>query len=311
MKDHFADAVTGQRKATRLLSFYYDSYLKTNIFENCLFISQRGNGKTFLCSLIGEKLGKPCYEIHSETIRSVDQLFDEVLFRYAIPDKDVTLIFDEIHALKRSVAEFLLSILAPSSKNRNTIRYGGSSFDIDFRHFTFLSATTDAQKVILPLKDRLKVISLVDYKKEELKEIIVKGIKSNLTKDIRLGPGVLDYLAEHTRRNARSAFLLGKEVAKFCQNYKVNEFTINHSKELLSILDIFRFGLTALEVQILASIAKSRKASLTRLAAKSGLTNQAQQDLEKVLLIHDLIDIDGKRQITEEGLKYLEKYVIT
>lgn len=301
MKDHYLGVCIGQSKARQLLSFYYEAFERRNIHRNILFLAPRGQGKTMLCEAIAQKLKKPAYEFHSETVKNVDHLFDQILFPYAI-DRDVTLIFDEIHCLKPKVAEILLSILAPNPQNRNVIRYSGSSFTFDFRRFTFLGATTEPHRVLLPLRSRLKEVTLTDYSLEELKLIIQKGAQN-----ISLNKSVLDYLVKYVRSNARSAFSLGQEIVEYCGNHGRSVLHLNDAKELVSILDIYEHGFSALELQILAAIAKSRNASLTRLAAKSGLTPQGQRDFERELLARDLIDIDGGRQITEEGIQYLER----
>ncbi len=301
MKDHYSASCIGQAKARKLLSHYYTTFKRTSIHRNILFLAPRGQGKSMLCAAIAEKLKKPAYEIHAETIESIDYFFDCILLRYAI-NKDVTLILDEIHTLKKSVAEFLLPILANNVNHRNTIRYGGSTFDIDFRQFTFLAATTESQKVLTPLRNRLKEITLVDYTLPELAAIVERGATG-----IRLPSEVLNYLVQHVRSNARSAITLGQEAADYCGNVGKTTLDLTGAKELINILNVYQYGLTELEVQILHSIAKSRNASLTRLAAKSGFTASAQRDFERTLLAHDLIDVENGRRITDEGMNYLSK----
>jgi Holliday junction resolvasome RuvABC ATP-dependent DNA helicase subunit len=299
MKDYFAQDCVGQVRTRRLLSHYYDTYKRTRIFKNILFLSPKGQGKSLLCNAIAQKLGKPAYEIHAETVPDLDYFFDNILVRYVL-NQDVTIIFDEIHTLRKSVAEFLLPVLAPNSSNKNTIRYGGSTFEIDFRRFTFLAATTEAQKILTPLRSRLKEVTLIDYTLEELGIILNKGAGN-----IKIPENVLNYLVRYIRSNARAANMLGQEILDYCGNLGKTTLELTDAKELISILNLHEYGFTELEVHVLAAIAKAKNSSLTRLAAKSGLTAQAQRDFERMLLAYDLIDIDNGRRITDQGKEYL------
>lgn len=300
--DYFEADFVGQRKVRRQLSFYIDSFKTTGIFKNCLFLAQKGQGKTLLARAVAERLNRPYYEINCETVRSVTQFYDQVLDPLVI-DKECTLMFDELHSLNRRVVEFLLSILQPNREHRNTVRFQGQDITIDFRNFTFLGATTEPQKIFSALKDRLKCITLSDYSLDELKQIIQKS------SEMVLSPGVLDYLGNYCRSNARAAWDLGQEIQSFCQIRSQIDFSVNDAKELISILNLYEFGFSELEVQILNSIANSPNASLTRLAAKSGLTPQAQRDFERAMLAKDLIEVTRGRSITRQGREYLTRNI--
>lgn len=301
MRDYFGSDFVGQKKVKRQLSFYLDCFHKTRVFKNCLFISQKGQGKTLLCQEIAARLAKPYYEINCETVKNTAQFFTQVIEPFVL-DKDVTLMLDEVHCLNRRVVEFLLSALSPNKENRNSVRFDGSEIEFNFSRCTFLAATTESQKVLLPLKDRFKCITLSDYTLDDLKRIILKGANG-----VHIALHVLNFLVTYIRNNARSAWDLGAEANNYCKTYRVNTFNLIDAERLIKVLNIYEFGFTELEVHILDSIARSRNASLTRLAAKSGLTIQAQRDLERELLARDLIEIDGGRRITQKGIEYLDR----
>lgn len=68
-------------------------------------------------------------------------------------------------------------------------------------------------------------------------------------------------------------------------------------------IGILPYGLTYTEKQILDTLHHRGSATLTGLAAKIGLSKSAlQRDHELYLLNKNLIEIDGKRKITCEGL---------
>ena len=300
IKDYFDDCI-GQEKIRKTLSFYVSVFKKTSVFRNCLFSGQKGAGKTYFARKIGENLnGRPYYEINSETVDSVITLWDEVLLPFVV-DREVVCFFDEVHALNERVTNFLLSILAPNPDYINDVRYNNQTYSFDSRRFTFLSATTEPQKVARPLKDRLKQISLIDYSKVELLQIVQKYC------EIDLSMNVLEYLGGYIRNNARSATDLAQEINNYCKLNGKSSFSLNEAKDLISILNIFEFGFTNLEVQILNSIARGGASSLARLAAKSGLTSAAQKELEGNLLRLDLMEIDGQRRITPQGVEYLNR----
>jgi Holliday junction resolvasome RuvABC ATP-dependent DNA helicase subunit len=64
------------------------------------------------------------------------------------------------------------------------------------------------------------------------------------------------------------------------------------------------YGLTYTEKQILETLNHCGSTTLTGLAAKLGLSKGAlQRDHELYLLNKNLMEIDGKRKITKEGLE--------
>lgn len=301
MKDYFQRSVVGQQKVRRKLSYYLDVYYRTNVFRNCLFIGEKGSGKTKLCRKIGECLGKPYVEFNASTIGSVDDFFDQIWIPHCL-GRPVTLMFDEIHAINKKMRDFLLSVLAPNKSNQNTIRIQGGSFVVDFRLFTFLAATTETNLVFDALRNRLENISLIKYSKKEIKEIVELGAEYiDFTEDS------LDYLVSHCKLNARSATELGVEVKNLAMIRETKMCDMSLAVELIDLLDWYENGLSALEIQILRSLENVRASSLTRLAARHGLSNSAMRNLELELLSNDLMEINNGRRLTMKGREYLTR----
>ena len=301
MKDYFARSVVGQEAVRKKLSYYVEVYYKTNIFRNCLFLASKGGGKTLLARTVGEKLGKRFVEVNAASIGKFDDFLDDIFIPFCM-SQPVTLFIDEIHALNKKVEDFLLSVLAPNASNRNIVRFRGGTTIIDFRLFTFLSASTEPQKIFPALKNRLENIIFGRYSRSELMQILTIGAGH-----IDIDPQALDFFMDRCKYNARFVAELGKEVQNFALVKNVKEINLSMAKELIGLLGLYESGLSKLELEILESLSQSPASSLTRLAAKHGLTPSAARNLELELLAHDLIEINNGRRLTMPGRQYLER----
>jgi Holliday junction resolvasome RuvABC ATP-dependent DNA helicase subunit len=117
-------------------------------------------------------------------------------------------------------------------------------------------------------------------------------------------------IAKYCRGNARSAALMGGQqgVSNYCASLRKKDFKMADVSKLVEILDLFPLGFSRMEVEMLRAISKQRATSLTALAAKSGLSKPAQQDIEKCFLRYGFIEIEAGhgRSITSVGQQYLK-----
>ena len=94
-----------------------------------------------------------------------------------------------------------------------------------------------------------------------------------------------------------------KEIELYCGSKNRNVFGLNDWADLKDQVGILPLGITHTEKQILEALNNCGSATLTGLAAKIGMSKTAlQRDHELYLLNKDLIEIDGKRKITSQGL---------
>lgn len=300
------DSLVGQVEVKRKLAFYASAYATSRTVPFLNFIGARGLGKTnfvraFSKTLLDSKNAKkPLLEINSSSIKSSAHFFEQIFINH-VQDKEVVLFFDECHCLPDNLVFALLTILNTEQSNIKHYNHGDNIYTFDFTKINILFATTESDKIFLPLRDRLTVIEFADYSNAELEQIF----KLNLP-TIEIEPDALAMLADTSRGNARSCVLRAKEVALYCKNYNVKKFTLDDAKKLVYILGILPHGLNRIEWQILNILRQNGHCSLSALAAKTGLSRTAiQKDHELFLIKKNLIHIDGLRMLTTSGAKVL------
>ena len=176
------------------------------------------------------------------------------------------------------------------------------SFEFNFKHQTFIFATTETDKIFPPLKDRLTTVDFEPYTSEELAEIVKLCVSH-----VEFNEDALIRLSSTIRGNARSAVKRAKEVELYCGANDTVHFNLSDFVALCDQVGILPHGITYTEKQILQALKGCGSATLTGLAAKIGLSKTAlQRDHELYLLNKNLMEIDGKRKITVEGLKVCE-----
>lgn len=312
MGNHFENLI-GQQQAKTRLSFYLEGFERTGIFPNLLLIAQKGDGKTTFARHTAQALKdmeeeKRITRLFAEVnCASIDdsETFIERLIRACRHQSHATFFFDELHSMPSDVVDWLLTALE-SGNDINEVTYKGEIVKVNFRQITFIAATTEPQKVFLPLLNRFRILELPNYQPDELAEIVTLKCSTPLREDARAS------LVTLGRGNARSIVDLAQEVDRYAKINDLLEFSLDDLNELIKILDIFPLGLSRNEVHSLLTLRERREMSLTAFCAVSGLTRAAQQNAEGYLLRHGLIEItsNSKRVLTTAGKQYLNRVSI-
>jgi Holliday junction resolvasome RuvABC ATP-dependent DNA helicase subunit len=301
MNNYFKGLI-GQDAVKSKLSFYLDAFYKTSQAPFLLMAGAKGLGKTEfakafaknLCNAEGDK--RAFLEINCSTIKNNEQFFEQI-FLPLIMDNEITILFDECHALPKDLTMAFLTIFNTESNSRKVFEYEGMSFEFNFRQQTFIFATTETDKIFPPLKDRLTVVDFEPYTTEELAEIIKICIP-----DINFSDDCIEEVAKTVRNNARSAVKRSKEVSLYCGAKEKKSFNLDDFKDLSTQIGILPLGLTNTEKQVLVSLREIGASTLTSLSARIGLSKTAlQRDHEMYLINKNLMEIDGKRKITSRG----------
>jgi Holliday junction resolvasome RuvABC ATP-dependent DNA helicase subunit len=101
----------------------------------------------------------------------------------------------------------------------------------------------------------------------------------------------------------------GRDVGLYCARKGEKIFTTDDLEPFFDQLGVLPFGLTATEMQLLKILRRDGHCSLQMLAAKTGLSRSAiQRDHELYLMRKNLLVIDGKRNITNDGVKLFDDY---
>ena len=294
------DSLIGQENIKRKLGFYLEAYKKTNVAPFLMFNGAKGLGKTEFAKQFAKQLKKPLLEINCSTIKNNQQFFEQI-FIPVILDNEITILFDECHALPKDLTMAFLTVFNTEKETRKMFAWNESHFEFNFEKQTYIFATTEPDKVFAPLMDRFTVIDFKPYTEVELGDILKKRIDW-----VAFEKGIVDEIASTLRGNARSAVKRSKEIEMYCESHNVSVFGPKQWNELCFVLGINPSGLTNSEIEILNILKTRGDCSLAMLSAATGLSRTAiQRDSETYLLRKALIKIDGLRKITDSGRKVL------
>ena len=292
----------GQDQLKRRLSFYTQSKKATGVIPFLMFNGAKGLGKTEFAKAFAKTLNKPMIEINCSTIRNAEQFFEQI-FVPAILDKDVTILFDEAHALPKDLVMAFLTIFNVEGAKTKRFDFGENSFLFEFERQTFMFATTELDKLFPPFRDRLTVLDFVPYSPDELAKIMRKKINW-----VKFGSDVIKEVSTTLRGNARSAIKRALEIKAYCEVHNQSNFSMQDWIRLCDLIDIRPYGLSNTEIQVMQLLRDRGACTLQMISAVTGMSRTAiQRDAEVYLLKEGFMKIDGKRWITDKGVKVLEK----
>jgi Holliday junction resolvasome RuvABC ATP-dependent DNA helicase subunit len=303
MKTNYFPDLIGQDAVKKKLSFYLNAFNKTGVCPFLLLTGAKGLGKTqfakeFAKSLKNKDKSKRAFlELNCSTIKNNEQFFEQI-FLPLVADNEITILFDECHALPKDLTMAFLTIFNTETSTTKSLEWNEQTFTFDFKKQTFIFATTESDKIFPPLKDRLTSVDFAPYSADELGAIL-----KLCTPEAVISNKCLQEVAKTVRNNARSAVMRAKEISLYCGAKRNYTFNLDNFRELCDNVSILPHGITYTEKQILDTLNNHGSATLTGLAAKIGLSKTAlQRDHELYLLNKNFIEIDGKRKITSGGM---------
>jgi Holliday junction resolvasome RuvABC ATP-dependent DNA helicase subunit len=293
--------LVGQKNVKKKLNFYLKAFEKTGLCPFFGFFAAKGLGKTEFANAFARRLTntdgsrRPLLEVNSSTIKNNGDFFEQI-FIPLILDNEITILFDECHELPKDLTMALLTILDTTSSHTREFTWGETRFPFNFKHQTFMFATTESDKLFPPLKDRLTSIDFEPYSKRELGEILERAVECDID------PDTLKDLGSVVRGNARNAIMKAKDINLYTEAESAKVFNGDHYDKFCDTLGILPLGITCTERQILEILEEKGSCSLAFLAARTGLSSTAlRRDHENYLLRQNLMEIDGKRKITCRG----------
>ena len=302
------DKLVGQVSVKKKLGFYLEAYNSTSIVPFLNFVGAKGLGKTEFAREFGRNIlnaegnKRTFVEINSSTVKGVSQFFEQIYLPFIL-DKEVTIFFDEAHALPKEVIMVFLSIFNTESGHEKTIIHKETAYTFDFKKHSFLFATTESDKIFAPFKDRLITVDFDNYSQADLSQIFLNNLQN-----ITFEADALDYISSTFRGNARNCVQRVKDVQFYSASRNVNNFSINEIKDLCDTLGILPEGCTQIEWRILNILRKEGRQSLQGLSARTGLSRSSiQKDHENYLLSRGYMEIDIQRIITAKGCALLNK----
>jgi len=303
----YFDGVVGQPRAKTELGFYLKNHIESGaVVPNLLFTGSKGDGKTHLARKFARNLpdisnpsrkNKAFYSFNGGAILNPTILLEDILSK--VQDQHASIFVDECHMLPKKVQAVLLSILEPNRSHITTYNFNDIEYRFDSRRLTFIFATTDAQGLLDPLKDRLTTLCLEMYGPEELAKIIELTVDGRLSFD----GNTLEELSKYVRRNARNAV----RVAENALSFNCPIFETHHLETLKEKLNLFPLGVTFNEIRALRILERDGECSLGSLSCRLAQAASAvQKDVEPYLIANRLMEINGLRRITATGRAYLK-----
>lgn len=302
------DDFIGQNNLRKKINFYINYQKNNGFIKPLLFVGQRGVGKTTLARKTGFNLKnnngaeRKFIEINGASLSNLDSFINQVITLHVI-DRECTLLIDEAHSVNKKIIDWLLSVLSLSEKNTSRAFHSGIEYQFDFSKFNFLAATTNPEKLPLPLKSRLTRLEFEPYSIKDLVKILHK-----YTKEIEYKDNIEQDIVSHARGCPR---IVSENIGKDLKQVNEKVITKEIWQQIKKVLGYLPMGLNTKEIQILRFLEANGPQSLTAIAAHLGLDASAtRRDYELFLLSNGLINIAGTRNLTPRGqtiLKSIDK----
>ncbi len=308
IKDCFGEDIIGQDRAKQTLNFCLELQHKIGFLRPIFLTAARGYGKTTISRKIGDNLldekgkRKTFIEVNGSSIRSLTAFVSQIISPF-VSNRSSTLFIDEIHLINPNVKDWLLTVLQPGMDNLSHAVFDGQQYDFDFTKFSFLAASTNAEKLSAPLKERMRRVDLEPYQQIDLVKILDRNLKG-----VKFSENVEHEIVKCARQNPRLTTFIARDILDYCKARHVRIVNNAHWLLVKRVFDIKPLGLHSAEIAILRYLDRFGPQSLTSIAAKLGLASTTiRQDVENYLLANGLLSIDGKRFITEIGRKVLSE----
>jgi Holliday junction resolvasome RuvABC ATP-dependent DNA helicase subunit len=306
MNNYFSHLI-GQENVKKKLNFYIKAYQATSVCPFLNLVGAKGLGKTLFAKEFAKQLNnkdgskRPFLELNCSTIKNNAQFFEQI-FIPLVMNNEITILFDEAHALPKDLTMAFLTIFNTEKTNTKEFVYDEQTFTFDFTKQTFIFATTESDKLFPPLKDRLSTVDFEQYSEENLGEIIKLNCEG-----INFTDESLKMTAKTVRGNARNAVMRSREIVLYCESENKNSFEVKDYEFLTDLLGILPHGITCTERQILEILSERGSCKLQTLSAVTGLSpTSLRRDHEVYLLRNNFMQIDGERKITNFGKQLIQ-----
>lgn len=276
----------GQQKIKDVLEIYIQAAKQRDeALDHVLFYGPPGLGKTTLAGIIAKEMG-----VHMKITSgpAIERPGEIAAILNGLNQGDI-LFIDEIHRLNRQVEEvlypamedFAIDIMIGKGATARSIR-------LDLPQFTLIGATTRAGMLSAPLRDRFGVIERLEfYSPEDLKEII---LRSASVLHIEMDSAGAMELARRSRGTPRLANRLLKRVRDYAQVKYDGKVTERIAREVLDILDVDRYGLDAVDRNVLWTMIEKfggGPVGLDTLAASIGEDSGTLEDVYEPYLLQN------------------------
>ena len=311
MQNDFMPNVIGQTQLKKQFSMFARNFMKTGINPFFCLEGPRGYGKTMLtreyCKELKDPQGRPrpLMEINAAELTCMKN-FIEIWFP-KMRENNAALFIDEAHLL--DIKKFQSPLLTICEESKSPIRHykyedreeGERTCTFDFREYCIFFATTDQQKLVGPLKDRLEPLAISHYSEDELWQIFELGLECTVSDQVK------DEIISIFRGHPRSCVKLAKNLNSFAVGVGSDYINQVKWKEFRDLMGIHDYGLTEQELNIIKVLGNGPLA-LQDIAAKTEYSKGViQHQYELQIKKKGLIFTDGKRHLTSKGHTFYRK----
>ncbi|MBR3574569.1 MAG: Holliday junction branch migration DNA helicase RuvB [Lachnospiraceae bacterium] len=279
--------------------------------DHVLLYGPPGLGKTTLAGIISNEMGT---HIRITSGPAIEKPSEMAAILNSLQEKDM-LFIDEIHRLNRQVEEVLypamedfaidVMIGKDSSSSARSVR-------LPLPHFTLIGATTRADMLTAPLRDRFgEQFHMEFYTPEELSEVL---LFSSQKLDVKIEADAALELAKRSRGTPRIANRMLKRVRDYALVRYDGIITREIAIEAMDLMSIDKLGLDNTDRKILETIIKKfdgGPVGLDTLAAATGEDSGTLEDVyEPYLLKNGLLMRTPKgRVITDLAREHLDMWL--
>lgn len=251
--------------------------MRQDALDHVLLYGPAGLGKTTLAHIIAHELGT---QIKITSGPAIERAGDLAAILTNLNQGDV-LFIDEIHRLNHNVEEILYPAMedytldfiigkGPSAKN----------VQLPLPKFTLIGATTKAGMLSSPLRDRFGLICRLEtYSLSELTEIVERASKM-------LNLEIEHLAAEEVAKRSRGTPRIANRLLRRVRDYSIvkghNKIMLSDAQGALKMLEIDQFGLDAIDVKILKSMAEKFGGGPCGLDTLAATINEDSNTIEDV-----------------------------
>ena len=275
--------------------------------DHVLLHGPPGLGKTSLAAVLARELDVP---MHTSSGPLVPRTGDMVALLSSLARNEI-LFIDEIHRLAPAVAE----VLYPAMEDHYVDimvgeKMGAHSLRIDLRPFTLIGATTRADLLTGPLRDRFPLVHQLEfYSIAEVERVLAR---SALVLGVHLEPDAGREIASRARGTPRVANNLLRRVRDYVEVRSDGTIRRDTALALLEIAQVDEEGLDRFDRKILASLLDNFSGGpvgVANLAATLGMDNRTLEEVHEPYLIYrGFLRRTGKgRMITDRGARHLRR----
>lgn len=268
----------GQEKAKKNLAIFIEgARRRQEPLDHVLLHGPPGLGKTTLAAIIANEMG---VTLRKTSGPAIEKPKDLAALLTNLNENDI-LFIDEIHRMNRAIEEILYP--AMEDKQIDIIIGQGpaaTSICLELKSFTLVGATTRSGQLSSPLRDRFGIdLKLELYTPQDLQKIVERSAK---LLNIPTEPeGALE-IASRSRGTPRIANRLLRRVRDFAEVVGNGVITQKSADEALSMLEIDRTGLDAIDRRLLTSIIKNYGGGPVGLETIAATINEEPITLEDV-----------------------------